>query len=78
MAPAPAACHRRFEAGNLSAFPLLDRGAVKAPITANPKTGETTLPEQPVNRGRMNTEVFGELLDSKDIVPRGPDLGRTV
>jgi hypothetical protein len=78
FALAAAASHRHLEADNLSTLPLLDRSAVKAPITANPETREAALPEQTIDRGGMDTEVFRELLDGEDIVPSGPHLGQTV
>ena len=78
LTPAPAAGHRHLEARNLSALPLLDRSAVKTPVTANPETREPTLPEQAVDGGRMDAEVFRELLDGEDIVPSDPRVGRTV
>ncbi len=76
LAPA-ASRYRRFEAGELGVFPLLDRGAVKAPIATHAKTWETSLPEEAIDSGRMDAQMLGEFSDGEDIVPSS-HLGRAV
>ena len=78
VALAPTACHRLLEAGHLRAFPLFDGSTIEAPIAADSKAREASLPEEAVDSRRMDAQVLGEFLNRKDIVPRGIRLGRTV
>jgi hypothetical protein len=75
----PPARDRLFETRNLRALPLLNRGAIKAPIAADAKPGETPLSQQAIDRSRMHAQMLGEFLNRENIVPsRGVGLGRTV
>jgi hypothetical protein len=75
---APPARGRQLEAGNLHALPLLDRGAIEAPIAADAKTRETTLAEEAVDGCGVDAQMLGQFLDCEDIVPSGNRLRRTV
>ena len=51
-------------------FPFFDRGAAESPCAANPEAGNQTAPEQAVNRGRMNSQMIGELGYREDLLIR--------
>ena len=78
MALAPTARHRLLETGYLCALPLFDRGAIEAPIAADSKSRKASLPQKAVDSRRMDTQVLGEFLYRKDIVPSGIRLGRAI
>ena len=52
----------------LVALPLFDRFAAESPVTADAEAGQPSLPEQAVDRRRMNSQVFRQFLDSKNLI----------
>jgi hypothetical protein len=64
---APAARDRRWRLGRLQPFPLFNRRAIEPPIAPDAKTGQTSLPQEAVNRGRMHAQMLRQFLDGEYI-----------
>jgi len=69
---------RQLGPGQLRMLPSLDRAAIEAPVTADAKTRQTTLPQEPVDRSRMHPQVVGQFLDGENIVPGSRGVGGTI
>ena len=67
---------RQLGPGQLRVLPSLDRAAIEAPVTADAKTRQTTLPQEPVDRSRMHPQVVGQFLDGEKYRPGKPGCGR--
>jgi hypothetical protein len=57
---------------------LLDRRAIEAPVAANPKAGQPSLPQQAINRRRMDAQMLRQFFNREDIVSGSRRRGRTV
>jgi hypothetical protein len=49
-------------------LPLLDRRSVETPVAPDPKAGQATLAQKPVDRSRMNAQMLREFFYCKDFV----------
>ena len=67
-APTPSSSGWLLGYQSLSSFPLLDRGATEAPVAADPKARQTSLPQETVNCRPMNAQMFRQFLDGVDFV----------
>jgi hypothetical protein len=51
-------------------LPLFDRFAAEPPVAADAESRQSSLPEQAVNRRRMNPQVFRQFLDGENLIAR--------
>jgi hypothetical protein len=62
--------NRSRSAARLLPFPMLDRLAAEAPVTADAEPGQASLPEQAIDSSRMDPQVVRQFPDSEDLVLR--------
>jgi hypothetical protein len=67
----PAAGRRGRRSSGLHLLPVLDGGAIEAPITPHSEAGQAALAKKPINRGRMNPQMLRQFFYSEDFVFQG-------
>ena len=59
LASAPRLIETRHRFGEaLAVFPFIDRRAAEAPRAADTEAGNQSAPQQPIDGGRVNAQVF--------------------
>jgi hypothetical protein len=65
---APPARDNYVLAGGLGFLPLFDSRTIESPVAADAKAWEQTLPQEAINRRRMNAQMFRQFFNREDIV----------
>lgn len=71
--PTASSRDQHWRAGCLDFLPLLDGGAIKAPVAPDAEARKPSLTQQPVNCRGVNAKMIGKLFNGEDFV-----LGRHV